>query len=503
MGICKLVLNNCYWVDLTGDKFFHCFFACFFLAWYTSCHHVSQCRTSSDISAEKQPQGRPSSSLPPPPLQTHQSLHVTLLLGLTLDLPQTRSSEQPKLMYNIIHVWLFLCRSFTYPNPNRILKQPNSPLQAQVAAPGPVIRKWNTLDNADRVYSVGRDEKTYSQAFTKKMLNSSGKSPYRIAQSQSKRERERGTAFQGQSLGHSSEAESETMVTAFSISLEGHGLERGAQGSTNGDDRGPPQQRKKQKKPELHGKNQTALNTSMFSSQEGSGRPTIERGGTNTILMEISGVGSRSGTSEGQALLSQNTKESIIRKKQRYQSKDDHELLDKKPQPSTYSRMASDEGGNTPGTIASAPVEMAEKRNKHKKTMEGHHHHHHRTSKSHFDSLDTPKSKAQSRGGGGGGGTLTITDMDTSLSSTGGSSPQEQDSVFIETQVHSNPEQAIKAAHQSMASEDWSSKCEGMTMLMCAARHYPNLLLPQLHSTLLAVQKEVRLSLLHISLVYA
>ena len=408
------------------------------------------------------------------------------------------------------HVYIF--RSFTYPNPNRILKQPNSPLQTQIdpnrmlkqvpnsplqaqidsnrilkqpntplqtqfdpkAAPGPVVRKWNTLDAADKVYGMGRDEKTYSQAFTKKMLNSSSKSPYRTAQSQTKREREKG--------GHSAEAESETMATTFSISLEGHGLERG-EGSTNGDDRAP-QQKKKQRKPELHGKNQPAL-----SSQEGSGRPTIERGGTNTILMGISGVGSRSGTSETQALLSQNTKESIIRKKQNYQSKDDHELLDKKLHPS---RKTSDEGSNTPGTIASAPVEMTQKRSKHKKSSEGHHHHH-RSSKSHFDSLDVPKSKGQSRGGGG---SLTITDMDTSLN-TGGSSPHEQDSVFIETQVHSNPEQAIKAAHQSMASEDWSSKCEGMTMLMCAARHYPNLLLPQLHSTLLAVQKEVRLSLFH------
>ena len=61
-------------------------------------------------------------------------------------------------------------------------------------------------------------------------------------------------------------------------------------------------------------------------------------------------------------------------------------------------------------------------------------------------------------------------------------------------QVHSNPEQAVRTALQSMSSEDWSSKCEGLGMIMCMARNYPHLLHPQLHTVILTINKEVRRS---------
>lgn len=340
---------------------------------------------------------------------------------------------------------------------------------------GPVLKKWNALD-ADRVYGGNKEERTYSQAFAKKISSSANKPPFKVP-SQNRREREKGTVFQGVSMGHTPE---EPVAVPVSISLEGHGLDRGGEGTANGT-KPPPQQKKKAKKPDIHQapcRNQTTIGLSMLSSQEGSNRPTIERGGTNTILMEVSGVGSRNTTNEPQTLLSQNTKESFVRKKKSYKSKDDHEVLDKTDSPQQPSSICSGNSEESTSTmsssISSAPVEMTHRRNKHKKR----------------ESRDRSKPQSHQTSRGSGVTTLTVSDMD-SLLSAGGTSPQEQDGALLESQVHSNPEQALKTAHQSMACEVWSNKCEGMIMVMCVARHYPSLLLPQLHTTLLAVQKEV------------
>ena len=349
------------------------------------------------------------------------------------------------------------------------------PQDAKPTVAGPILKKWNALD-VDRVYGGSKEERTYSQAFAKKMSSSSNsKPPFKVG-TQIKREKEKGTLFQNSSSGHVSE-EPEAAGAGFSISLEGHGLDqRGGEGGANGAAKVVAHQRKKAKRPD---KSQTTIGLSLLSSQEGGNRPTIERGGTNTILMEVSGVGSRATASseQGQTLLSQNTKESFMRKKKNYQSADDCEVVDRGSPRKPLQRSEALDESTTSSSITSAPVEMTHRRNKHRK-----------------DSKDRSKPQSHQTSRGGGGATLVVTDMDSPLS-TGGASPQEQDSALLESQVHSNPDQALRTAHQSMASDDWTNKCEGMTMVMCLARHYPALLQPQLHFTLLAVQKEVKLYL--------
>lgn len=309
------------------------------------------------------------------------------------------------------------------------------------------------------MYGGNKEERTYSQAFAKKMSSSSNsKPPFKVG-TQVKREREKGNLFQSTSVSD----EPEAAAVPFSISLEGHSLDRGGgEGAVNNGGKAVTHQpRKKTKKPDKAG-------SSLLSSQEGGNRPTIERGGTNTIMMEVSGVGSRApaNSEQGQTLLLQNTKESCIRKKKSY-STDDCEETDRKL---LRSEAALDESTGS-SSIMSAPVEMTHRRNKHRR-----------------ESRDKSKPQSHQTSRGGGGTMLVVTDMDSSS----GVSPQEQDSALLESQVHSNPDQALKTAHQSMASDDWTHKCEGMTMVMCLAWNYPTILQPQLHSTLLAVQKEVR-----------
>lgn len=389
--------------------------------------------------------------------------------------------------------------------PNRIFKQvimkpppPPPPPPPQVdtkTTTTPVVKKWNALD-ADRIYGGNKEERTYSQAFVaKKLLSMSNKPPYKACM-QAKREREKGNAFQAPLAGPTSE-EPEAVALPFSISLEGHGLDRGeASINTNRDIQ--QQQKKKAKKADVHQtycKNRTTISTSMFGNQEGGSRPTIERGGTNTISMEVSGVGSLSsaGAEAQTTLLSQNTKESFIHKKQSYRSEDDHAEPEKKVQSPTHSSSkkppiqheASDTSVSSSGTT-SAPVEGTHRRNRKKKNSDGSRSSNNKPHSEFGSTLsptrDTPRTKT----------TLTVTDMDSSvISGGGGISPQELDSALLETQVHSNPEQALRTAQQSIASDDWNNKCEGLVMVMCIARHYPNLLLPQLHTTLRAVQKEV------------
>lgn len=359
-------------------------------------------------------------------------------------------------------------------SPVKAAKKPSPPqVDVKPTVAGPVLMKWNALD-VDRVYAGGKEERTYSQAFAKKMSSSANKQPYKVL-AQNRKEREKGTAFQGASVaGHTSEESETTPTAAFSISLEGRGLDRGGDGATNGTK--APQQKKRVKKTDAHQTHsKNTIGLSLLSSQEGSNRPTIERGGTNTILMEVSGVGSRSANEAQTTLLSQNTKESFARKKKNYQTKDDYEIPDKSsPQQSSpfRSEASSESTSTTSSSISSAPVEMTHRRNRHKKREAG------------------GRTKPQSHQTSRGGATLTVTDVDSPLSA-GGTSPQEHDGALLESQVHSNPEQALKTAHQSMDSDVWSNKCEGITMVMCVARHYPTLLLPQLHTTLLAVQKEV------------
>lgn len=383
----------------------------------------------------------------------------------------------------------FYHRSFSPPNwaLKQVQKVPPSQQPAHVDMKAtPVVKK----SSADRVYGAGREEKTYSQAFTKKLLSTPNKLPYKVIM-QTKREKEKGAA-----PSQTSEAqEPDPSVASFSISLEGHGLDRGEGGAPPSRD---AQQKKRTKRPGVHpvqGKNRTTISSSLFASQEGSARPTIERGGTNTISMEVSGVGSRGSTSENKtSLLSQTTKESFIRKKQRYQSEEE-EATNTQSSPLSYSKkpslyLDSSDTSLSSTNSTSAPVEGVHRRNRQRRGNEGS-----RTVRSHSEFGSGPSSRDAPRGRSQvqqtNKTTLTVADADSSFSSGGGNSPQEMDFALVESQVHSNPDQAVRIAQQSIASEDWSNKCQGIVMIICIARQYPNLLQPHLHPVLLAVQKEV------------
>ena len=348
----------------------------------------------------------------------------------------------------------------------------------------PITVKSNFLD-VDKLYGIGKEEKTYSQNFAKRNLGTSNK---QLFKTQAKREREKGVVVQGPSMGHTT---SEEIV--MTISLEGHGLDREC-GSNAGRD---TQIVKKKSKNQTHSRNWS------FGSQEGftERRPTIERGGTNTISMEISGVGSRS-ISEVPATLSQNTKESMIRKKQKYE--DDHEALEKKSHSTainSYKKpLASFGDPDTPiSDSTSVPFEVNTRKSKPRRRSSeiivsatgklqlepG--------SNSASASSSSASSAVRSLPNQSNKGNLVITDMDSSFGRRGNScSPLELDSGLLETHVHANPNQAIKAALQSIANDDWSSKCEGISMVMCISAYYPNILQPLLHSVLLAIQKEVQ-----------
>ena len=373
--------------------------------------------------------------------------------------------------------------------PNKVpLKQAKKPPLAptvDMKPPGPYLNKWNTLD-ADRLYATGnkearevKEEKTYSQAFAKKLLNSSNKSTHKPGV-QPKKEREKG-AFLGSSAGHGSVEEPDSAVSPFSISLEGHGLDHG-EGSSSREPQQQPQQKKRAKKSESYGKNRTTMNSSLFGGQEGGPvRPTIERGGTNTISMEVSGVGSRSSTNEGPTMLSQTTKDSFIHKKQKYQSEEGGVEQSKKLRSPTHSNSARKPPLPTEATessVSSAPAEAGHRRSKHRK---------HHSGGRKFQNVVSPQDFQGTKTLSSGKTPLNITDMD----SPGGGSPMELDNALLESQVHTNPDLAIKTALQSLSSEDWSSKCEGLGMLMCLVRSYPHILQPHMHSVHLALIKEV------------
>lgn len=366
--------------------------------------------------------------------------------------------------------------------------------------PLPVPKKWSSLDS-DRLYGgSGKEDNTYSQAFAKKLNNTPTKSSK--LGGQTKRERSTTQVFPATS----SEEVDASAVTINSISLEGRSLDREA-GVTA---REPQLQRKKSKKGDLHqssSKNRVTISSSLFGCQEGTGerRPTIERGGTNTISMEVSGIGSRnSAESHGQQVsqqLSKNTKESILRKKQKHvTSDDDCELTEKKSQSATYPNITKKSSQDPPvlhvnevecstspstvtSSIASAPVETTYKRNRKKRNSSD------STSPAKTFSVrpmygDTKRLQSYNKP------SLTVTDMDLQFGR--GGSPLEPDSALLESHVHANPDQAVKTALQSLANEDWNNKCEGINMVIIVARDYPNLLHAQLHTVLIALQKEVQ-----------
>ena len=298
------------------------------------------------------------------------------------------------------------------------------------------------------------------------------------------------------------------------MSLEGRSLDR---------DRGDPassskegQVKKKPRKAEAV-KGNPKLRSGPLGYELGvERRPSIERGGTNTIEMEVSGIGSR-GSSRGKENLAiiqdlpstsqsqpqphaATTKENSGGRKRRkhnpiaagveetdtaavagvvQQSVEQYASSTTKP-PVPPASMVQERSTNP---SLSAPIKNAQK--KVKKSRQ-HSHHQASSQESGYGTAgdETPSRRTSY--------STTVSDTYSSASSGGGGgngSPGE--SQLIELQPFSNPEQGLRESIAKIANEDWSAKCDGMIGIRQLAMYHPGVLQPQLHSVVLAVQKEV------------
>ena len=132
----------------------------------------------------------------------------------------------------------------------------------------------------------------------------------------------------------------------------------------------------------------------------------------------------------------------------------------------------------------SAPIKNAQK--KVKKNRQHSHHQANSQESGYGTAGDETPSRRTSYG-------TTVSDTYSSASSGGGGggngSPGE--SQLIELQPFINPEQGLRESVAKIASEDWSAKCDGMIGIRQLAMYHPGVLQPQLHSVVLAIQKEV------------
>lgn len=205
-------------------------------------------------------------------------------------------------------------------------------------------------------------------------------------------------------------------------------------------------------------------------------QPTIERGGTNTVVMEVSGIGSTStgggGGGEGDdmaSVLSQATKESVVRKRRK--------RLDFQPPSETGTSAKPPLPPNpvdTPTNSTPQPHNQLKKVRRKSVMAED---------ESGYVTLgdDTPKRKQPS--------TRLATEAappaHSAATSTNGSP------VLDELHPFSAPERAFREALRDVDSSDWSSKCDGLLAVRRLAMFHPEVLGPQLHTVILSVQKEV------------
>lgn len=323
----------------------------------------------------------------------------------------------------------------------------------------------------DRTHTV-ESEKTYSMAFAKRQAKAAGE------------------------LVKRDKTPPEVADNEPDISLEGRRLDRDF--VTNKEH----QQKKKQRKADGHKGNllpPSKLRSGPLDYKAGvERRPSIERGGTNTIEMEVSGVGSR-GSSRGKenasvpaqelssSLQPEGNKEGSAGSRKRQKHSPAAEETDagvvglaqcgsSKPPvlPPSMERSAN--------PSLSAPI-----KNVQKKARKSRQYSHQATSQE--SGYGTAGDETPSRR------TSTVTaDMDCSMNGSGGAgrgggSPSE--SQLIELQPFNNPEVGLRESIAKIGSEDWSAKCNGMIGIRQVAMYHPAVLQPQLHSVVLAVQKEV------------
>lgn len=340
----------------------------------------------------------------------------------------------------------------------------------------PVVSKlkWDTTDGAvlpsqsidlNRTYTTGTKEEKLSPTYSMAFLAKKQGTPTRTSRAISQVKRERPVPVE----------ESSASIT-HEISLEGVSLDK------EGKESQPKKKSRKVDPPKGNLPPPRLRSNSLSHDGSIERRPSIEKGGTNTIDMEVSGVGSQSkagdtSTTNSATLgqLSQTTKESLMRKKQKQQ--DDEMANGHKAQSASYSTNKKPPIPPLQDTVTtSAPVENVRKRNKRKNHVNSNGH------QADSSPDETPKysgSLNSSRRN-----SITISDVDSSIN--GGSSDE-----LVELHPFNNPEQGLRDSIQNIGSDDWSSKCAGMMGVRRVAMYNPEVLQPQLHTVILAVEKEV------------
>ena len=324
----------------------------------------------------------------------------------------------------------------------------------------PPTRRWNSdagikLDSLDldlnRTYTVGSDENTAQH----KEGGSDVKSVYTSSAPRAPKKQSK-----AKSIKRNTHLEEPDAPAAETITLEGRSFDRGeAEKET--------QPKKKPRKAEPPRGNAppkprtVRLNSFGLEGQ----RPSIERGGTNTIEMEVSGMASLRGADGASNVpsLSQATKESIVRKRQKQLGESDS--------PKTYSGTYTSSKPPLPPQPmdVSAPPQHVHQRKERDFQV------HHAESGYVTSGDETPKSQHGHRNS-----------MDGVESTVTNGSPLEELYPF------GNPEKALREALKDLAdSDDWSRKCDGLLAVRRVAMFHLDVLSPQLHPVVLAVQKEV------------
>ena len=266
------------------------------------------------------------------------------------------------------------------------------------------------------------------------------------------------------------------------ISLEGHSLERGGVSDVQ-----PKKKPRKMSEP-MRGNappKPRPSRSNSFAVEGQQRRPSIERGGTNMIDMEVSGIGSgrrsvetTDGHGHQTASLSQATKESIARKKLK-------QLEDEEPglelQSATYPTSKPPIHPQPTDLTASAPAHHLRSKQKHRSRSNSHNH---QQPESGYGVAgdEAPRDRHSGRN------SLTV-ETDSYGSTTGGSPNGSQ---LEELNPFANPEHGLREAMQNLSSDDWSAKCEGTLGVRRLAMFHGDVLLPQLHNVVMAVQQEVR-----------
>lgn len=334
----------------------------------------------------------------------------------------------------------------------------------------------------DRTYTIEPD-KTYSMAFAKRQAKAA-------AAVQMKRDK----------------TPPQSVDIEPGMSLEGRSLDRDRDPAANKE----TQVKKKSRKAEALKGNlpPPKLRSGPLGYEPGvERRPSIERGGTNTIEMEVSGIGSR-GSSRGKENLnvqdlpssSQSQPQATTKENTGGRKRQKHSPVAAVEETDTAVGVVQSAGQYTSSTkppvppvsmerstnsSLSAPIKNAQKKVKKNRQYS------HQTSSQESGYGSTAGDETPSRRTSY---STTVSDMDSSMSSGGGGgggngSPGE--SQLIELQPFSNPEQGLRESIAKIGSEDWSAKCDAMIGIRQVAMYHPAVLQPQLHSVVLAVQKEV------------